>query len=144
MNKMDHVVSTNINSNQVNGVTKNELEFDSSNSIANIHIKDNKHIVTVSLRGGNKSRHTLKLSLTCLWNSEFTGIMIKCKHINYYKSKIRGNKVNCSTAAGSYTTTHDAKVPFSMLELSSRNIIIHCFHTYNEQGGEGIGHAIII
>ena len=40
INKLDHVVSTNIKYNQVNDVILNELEFYSSNSTDNNNVKD--------------------------------------------------------------------------------------------------------
>ena len=60
--------------------------------------------------------------------------MIKCKHINNYTSKLKDNRVKYIMATGPYTTTHDAKVPFIMSELSRRNIITHHFHIDNVQG----------
>ena len=38
--------------------------------------------------------------------------MIKGNQINHFKYKLRANKVNYSTAAGPYKTTHDVKIPF--------------------------------
>ena len=70
--------------------------------------------------------------------------MIKCKHINPYKSKIRSHKVKYSTAAGPYTTTHDMKAPFIMPEFSSSKIITHLFHVDNACGDEGIIYDMII
>ena len=59
INKLYHVVSTNINYNHVNYIIDNELKFDSSNSLANNPVKDPPHIVTLSLIGGKKSRQAL-------------------------------------------------------------------------------------
>ena len=41
------------------------------------------------------------------------------------------NKVEYSTAAGVYCTTHDVKVTFYMPEFSSRKIINNYFHVNN-------------
>ena len=70
--------------------------------------------------------------------------MISRKHINPYKSKLKGKKFEYITPAGSYTTTHDVKVPFSMIEFSIRKFIMHCFHLYNPFGDERIGYDMII
>ena len=43
-----------------------------------------------------------------------------------------------------YYTTHDAKLPFCMPELSSIKIINHCFHVDNEKVNSGMGYDIII
>ena len=49
-------MSNNIRSYQVNYGIGNELNFDSSNSLFNIPVKDPLTIVAVSLRGGKNSR----------------------------------------------------------------------------------------
>ena len=51
-------MSTNIKSNQVNDIIKNELEFDSINSLATNPVKGPLLIVTISLRDGKYSRKT--------------------------------------------------------------------------------------
>ena len=51
---MDHIVSTNMNYNHVNDVVCNELNFDSSNSLANNPVNRPQSIVTLSLREGKK------------------------------------------------------------------------------------------
>ena len=61
---MDHIVSTNIKSNKLNGAINNELKFDIRNSLANNLVKDTLTIVTIILRGSQKSRHTLNSGLT--------------------------------------------------------------------------------
>ena len=48
--KLDHVVSNDKKSNQVNNVIENELKSDSRNSLANNTVKDHLHIVAISLR----------------------------------------------------------------------------------------------
>ena len=101
---MDHVVNTNIKHNPVNDVIDNELKFDRSNSLANNPVKDTLHIVTIMLRGRKKSRQTLSSGLTFLWDSGATKIMIKCKHINPYKSKLSDNRVKYSTDDVPYRT----------------------------------------
>ena len=39
---------------------------------------------------------------------------------------------------------HDVKVPFCMPELSNIKIILHHFHTNNNEGESGIGYDMII
>ena len=70
--------------------------------------------------------------------------MIKRRHTKHYERKMRSNKVEYSTASGVYCTTHDVKVPFCMLELSSRKTINHPFNVDNDKGSSGIGYDIII
>ena len=57
---------------------------------------------------------------------------------------MRSNKLEYSTGAGMYCTTHDVKVNFCMTELSSSKIINHQFHVDNEKGELGIGYDMII
>ena len=68
--------------------------------------RDPLTVVTVSLRGGKKHRSTTVDGLTFLWDSGATNIMIKIRHTKYYERKIQSNKVEYSTAAGMYFTTH--------------------------------------
>ena len=70
--------------------------------------------------------------------------MIKRKHINYYRSEIRTNKVKYTMDAGPYRTANDVKVPFSIPEFSRRKIITHNFHVDNSRGDEVIGFDVII
>ena len=86
-------MSTNIKTNQLNDAIDIELKFYSSNNLANNPVKDTPPIVTISLRGRNKYKETLNLGITFLWGIGSTNIMINCKHIKNYKSKIRSNKV---------------------------------------------------
>ena len=51
--------------------------------------------------------------------------MIKCKHINPFKSKIRANKVDYRTADDQNITTHDVNYPFIIPEFSSSKVITH-------------------
>ena len=101
-------------------------------------------MVTLSFRVGKKYRQTLNSGLPLLCHIGSTNSMIKSKHINPYKSKLRANKVEYSTASGLYKTTHDVKVPFSMTDFSNRNIITHRLHIDNAQGDTGIGYDMII
>ena len=55
-NYLDHIVSTNIKSNQVNEVIYNEVKFYSRNSLANNTVNYPLPIVTLSLRGGKNYR----------------------------------------------------------------------------------------
>ena len=52
INYLDHIVSTDIKSNQVNEVIYNEVKFYSRNSLANNTVNYPLPIVTLSLRGG--------------------------------------------------------------------------------------------
>ena len=76
--------------------------------------------------------------------------MINCKHINPYKSKLRADKVEYSKSSGLYTTTHDVKVPFIILEISSSKIKTHCSHIGNAQSDDRnrydmiIGHELML
>ena len=126
-----HVVSTNINTNKVNDIIENELEFDSSNSLANNNVKYPLPIASKMLKGGKKSRQTLNSGLTLLWDSEATNRMVKRNHINPYNTKLMDNKDKYSTYDGWYKTTHDVKVTFRMSEFSFRKIITYCFHVDN-------------
>ena len=54
-------------------------------------------------------------------DSEYTKTMIKCKHINTYKYKLRDQKIEYSTAAGPYKTTHGVKVLFSLPDSLAEN-----------------------
>ena len=57
---------------------------------------------------------------------------------------MRYNKVEYSTAAGIYCTTHDVKVPFCMPYFSSSNIINRHLHVNNNKGGSVIGYKMIM
>ena len=57
---------------------------------------------------------------------------------------MRSNKLKYSAATWLHCTTHDVKVTFFVLELSSRNIIEHLFHVNNDKFGSGIGYDMII
>ena len=70
--------------------------------------------------------------------------MIKIQHTKHYERKMRSNKVQYSTTAGVYCTTHDFKVPFCIPELSIIRIINHRFYVDNDKGESGIGYDMII
>ena len=53
-------------------------------------------------------------------------------------------KVEHSTAAGTYRTTHDVKVPFCMPEFSIINVLWKQFHVDNNEVELGIGYDMII
>ena len=57
---------------------------------------------------------------------------------------MRFNKVEYSTAVGSYCTAHEVKVPFFMISFYSRKIILHLSHVDNNEGESGIGSYFII
>ena len=85
-----------------------KLKFDSINSLATNPVKYTLPIVTLGLIGG------ISIGLACLWDSGSINSMIKCKHINPYKFKLRANKVNYSMVSGPYKITHNVKVIFIM------------------------------
>ena len=70
--------------------------------------------------------------------------MIKIGHTKHYERKMWFNKVEYSTAAGVYCTTHDVKVPFFIPEFSISKIINHRFHVDNDKVELGIGYDMII
>ena len=70
--------------------------------------------------------------------------MIKRRHTKHYERKMRSNRVEYSTAAGVYCTTHNVKVPFCMPEFSGSKIINHLFHVNNDEGESIIGYDMII
>ena len=70
--------------------------------------------------------------------------MIRRTHTEYYECRMRSNKVECSTVAGTYITTHNIKVTFCIPEFSSSRIISHRFHIDNNEGKSGIGYDMII
>ena len=57
---------------------------------------------------------------------------------------MRYNKVECSTSARPYSTSHNVKVPFCMPEFSVKNMILHRFYVDNNEGELGIGYDTII
>ena len=94
INKLEHIVSTNIKTYQVKDVIDNELKFDSSNGLDNNPLMYPLPVVTISLRVGKSYIQNLNSGLICLWYSGYTGSIINSMHINPYKSKLRANKAN--------------------------------------------------
>ena len=135
MNILDHVVTNNLKNNKykINKAINSEPTFDTSNFNLSIGTSDPLPVplVTVSLQGGKKYRTTAVAGITYLWDSGATKIMIKRIHTKNYEHKMPYNKVDYSTAAGMYCTTHDVKVPFCMPIFSSCKIINHLFHVDN-------------
>ena len=82
--------------------------------------------------------------LTYLWDIRYTDITIKRRHTKPYEHTIRSNKVELSTATGTYFMPHDVKVPFCMPYFSIRNIRLNLFHVDNNEGESGIGNDMII
>ena len=79
-----------------------------------------------------------------MWDIRDTNTKIKRRHNKLYKRKIHSNKVEYSTDAVTYWTTHDVKVSLIMLEFSSSKIILHHFHDNNNEGELGVYYDIII
>ena len=139
MNKLDHVVTNNIkNKNKCH-----DPKFDNKFSLSG-WTKYPLPVVTVSLRKGNKHRADIIYGLTFICNSEDTNSMIKRRHAKPYECKVHSNKAECSTAARSYCTTHDAKVPFCMPYFSSSNMILQHFIVDNNEDESGIGCDMIM
>ena len=84
---MDHIVTDNRKKNkyQLNDSIYNEPTFYSNSFNLSSWTRDPLPVVTVSLRGVNKHRETTVDSITCLWDSGDTDIMIKIKHTKYYE-----------------------------------------------------------
>ena len=134
MNKLDHAVTNNINNKyKCNDAIEYDSKYDNIFSLSS-GTNDPLSVVTVRLRGGKKHRENKSYCLTCLWDSGATNRMIKCDTITLNSARCVPIKVEYSTAAGPYCTTHDGKVPFFMLEFSSSKIKFHCFHVDNNEG----------
>ena len=129
---------------QSNKAIDNESTFDNSSFILSSGTSDLLPVVTVYLRGEKKNREAVVSGLTCLWDSEATDSMIKRRHNKHYERRMRSNRVEYSTAASVYCTTHDVKVPFCIPEFSSSKIINHRFHVDNYEVESGIGYDVII
>ena len=102
MNKLDHVVTNNINTNeyQLNYAIYNEPTFDTISFNSSSGNRDPFSVVTVTFRGGNKNRAIIVAGITCLWDSGATESIINRKHNKHYERKMRYNRVEYSTAAG--------------------------------------------
>ena len=133
INKLDHVVTNNLNNynNQNNEAIDNEPTLDNITFSLFGGTSYPLRVVTASLRGGKKHGETIFAGTTCLWNRGATNSMIKRQHTNHYEQKVRSNRVYYITATGVYCTTHDVKVTFCMPELSGSKIINHCFRVDN-------------
>ena len=116
MNKLDKVVTNNSRTTkyQINESIKNEPIFDTNSFNLSRGTSDHLPLLTVPLRGGKKHIATNIAGLTFLWYNGATYSIINRRRTKYYEGKIRSNKVEYSTAAGMYCTTHDFKVPFYM------------------------------
>ena len=117
INNLSHVVTENLKNckDQNNEAINSDPKFDNSSFTLSSGTSDPLPGVTVSLHGGNKHRATIVAGLTCLWDSRATNSMIKIRHTKPYERNMRSNRVEYSTAAGVYCTTHDVKIPFCML-----------------------------
>ena len=102
--------------------------------------KEPLSVVTDRLPEGKEHRATIISGLTCLWDSGATDIIIKKKHTKPDERKMSSNKVECSTAAGTYSKTHDIKVPFFMPDFSRSKIISHLFRVDKSESESGIGY----
>ena len=118
---------------QVNYAFDNEMKFDSSYSLADIPIKHPQLIVTISLRGGKKSRKILFSGITYIRHTRLSTIMINRKHIKHHTCKLISNEVNYSTVTGLHYTMHDVKAPFIIPDFTTIKIITDCFYINNEE-----------
>ena len=100
--------------NQYNDAIDNYPTLDNSSFNLSSGTRYPLPVLTVSLQGGKKHRATVVANITCLWDSGATNSMIKRRHTKHYERKMRFNRVEYSTDAGVYCTTHDVKVPFFM------------------------------
>ena len=93
MNKLDHVVTNNINNKYP---CIDNIEYGPKFYGTFIFYSGNKDtlpVVTVRLRGGKKHRATIIYCLKCLWGSGATDSMIKSQHAKPYEHKMCSNKV---------------------------------------------------
>ena len=97
---------------QYNDAIDNEPTLDNSSFNLSRGTRYPLTVVTVSLQGGKKHRATVVAGITCLWDSGATKSMIKRRHTKHYECKMRSNRVEYSTDAGVYYTTHDFKETF--------------------------------
>ena len=116
MNILDQIMTSNLKKNrdQDNEAINNEPTFDTSKFKLSSGTSNPLTLVTVSLGVGKKHRAMNVAGITCLRDSGATSSMIKRKYTNHYACKMRSNKVEYSTAAGMYCTTHDVKAPSCM------------------------------
>ena len=144
MNKLYHVEkNNNKNKDQTNDAIEYEQNFDCT-FILSSGTKDPLPVITVSLRGGKKYRSTIITSLTCIWVSRATYIMIKSRHTKPYKHNMRSNNVECITYVGPYCIAHQVKAPICIPSFFRSRIISHRFHVDNNEVESGIGYDMII
>ena len=146
MNKLDHVVTSNLNTNkdQSNESINNETMFDTNSFNLSRGTSNPLPVVTISLQVGKKHVSENVAGLTCLWDRRATNSMINRKHTKHYERKMSYNKVEYSTEDCVYCTTHYVKVPLFMPEFSSSKTINHCLHVDNYKGESVIGYNMII
>ena len=113
-NRLDHVVTNNVMTNkyQLNEAIYNEPKFYTNRFNSYSGTRDPLPVVTFTLRGGKKHGATNVSDITFLCYSVSTNSIIKIKQPKYYEINMWSNKVDNSTAAGVYCTTHDVKVSF--------------------------------
>ena len=70
--------------------------------------------------------------------------MINRKHTGIYYQNMRPDKVEYSTSAGPYCTTHDVKVPFFIPYFPISKIIPHRFNVVNDESGFIIVYNMVI
>ena len=68
MNKLDHVVTENINTN-TDKLSDNDLKFNTSTLKSSSGSRYPLPVVIVSLQGGKKHRSTTVAGLKCLWDT---------------------------------------------------------------------------
>ena len=89
MNKLDRVVTNNINTNkyQLYDAIYDKPTFDTSIFNSSSRTREPLPLLTVTLREYKKHRATTVAGITCLRDSGATNSIIKIKHTKYYEKK---------------------------------------------------------
>ena len=86
MNRLDHVVTNNLNTNKdkSNEAINNDQTFDTSNFKLYRGTRNPLPVVTVSLQRLNKDTATTVSGISWLWDIRATNIMINIQHTKHY------------------------------------------------------------
>ena len=121
---LDKIVVNKLKSkNKSNNARAYEPKIDGKFGLCNGTSMDPLPVVTFSLRRGKKNGVKIIASLTYLWYSGATNIMMNRKHTGPYYHEMLPNKVYYSTFPWPYKTTHNVKVTFCMPEFYISKII---------------------